>query len=75
MGDFAKTEAAFVTWDDCDFKRGKVIVRGDPVTGTKNGQVREVPMIPDMRQFLETLREGRPNEAQAAVKSVKASAA
>jgi integrase len=61
-GGFRKTEATFVTWDDCDFKRGKIIVRGDPITGTKNGQVREVPMIPDMRKFLEKLRDERPGE-------------
>ena len=32
FGGFRKTEAGFITWADCDFKRRKIIVRGDPVT-------------------------------------------
>ena len=38
---------------------------GDAGTGLKGrvaGEVREVPMIPDMREFLERLRENRPDE-------------
>jgi integrase len=55
-------EAKNVTWSDCDFKRGEIIVRGDPETGTKNSEVRTVPMIPDMREFLERLKSERRNE-------------
>ena len=54
-GGFRLGEAANVTWQDCDFAKGKIVLRGDPVTGTKNNEVREVPMIPDMRALLERL--------------------
>ncbi len=37
-------------------------MRGDPETGTKNSEIREVPMIPDMRQLLERLRSERTDE-------------
>ena len=59
-------EAKFVTWDDCDFKLGKIIVRGDPETGLKArqaGESRVVPMIPDMRKLLERMRAERPDES------------
>ena len=61
-GGFRKTEAAHVTWADCGFDKGEIIVRGDPVTGTKSGKVRRVPMVPDMRRLLERLRATRPDE-------------
>lgn len=56
FGGFRKSEAASVTWADCDFDRGEITVRGDAVTGTKNWTIRRVPMIPDMRGLLESLR-------------------
>ena len=55
-------EAKNVTWGDCDFQRGEIIVRGDPETGTKNREVRAVPMIPDMRKLLERIKRDRPSE-------------
>jgi integrase len=61
-GGFRKGEAAFITWDDCDFKRGKIVVKGDPITGTKNGEIREVPMIPEMKLLLEKMRSERKRE-------------
>jgi integrase len=61
-GGFRKTEAAHVTWADCDFGRNKIIVKGDPDTGTKNSEMREVPMIPDMKSLLGRLRTERPQE-------------
>ena len=71
-GGFRKAEAANVTWADCDFARGKIVVRGDPVTGTKNSEIREVPMIPDMRRLLENLRIERGEEpAEAPVMRVR----
>ena len=63
FGGFRKTEAAFITWAECDFAKGKIVVRGDPETGTKNGEFREVPMIPDMRQMLERMRQDRAGES------------
>ncbi len=54
-----KGEAARVIGRDCDFEKGEIAVLGDPATGTKNWEVRRVPMIPDMRRLLERLREER----------------
>jgi integrase len=34
-------------------------VRGDFVTGTKNGEIRHVPMIPELEKFLKNLRASR----------------
>jgi len=60
-GGFRLSEARNITWADCDFDRGEILVRGDPVTGTKNSEVRRVPMIPDMRRLLQRLRQERPD--------------
>ncbi|MBM3841476.1 MAG: site-specific integrase [Verrucomicrobia bacterium] len=57
-----KTEARFVTWRDCNFEKGEILVRGHPETGTKNSEERRVPMIPDTRQLLEGIRSERPDE-------------
>jgi len=62
-----KSEAANVTWADVDFKKGSIIVRGDPVVGTKNRDERVVPMISDCRALLERLRAGRPEEPSEAL--------
>jgi integrase len=61
-GGFRKSEAANITWADCDFKKMEIIVRGDPETGTKNWTIRRVPMIPDMLELLKGLRTERSNE-------------
>jgi integrase len=55
-------EAKFVTWGDVNFHRHQLHVRGDPVTATKNGETRYVPMIPELEQMLAELRTERPNE-------------
>jgi len=57
-GGFRKTEAANITWADCDFKRGEILLRI-----TKNGDPRRVPMIAEMRALLERLRAERKDEA------------
>ena len=57
-----KSEAAHVTWADCDFERGEIVVKGDPGTGTKNSESRRVPMIADCSRLLERLRSERPGE-------------
>ena len=65
-GGFRIREAGHIKWGDVDFKRQKIMVRGDAETGLKGrvaGEVREVPMIPDMREFLERLRKERPHES------------
>ena len=63
-GGFRKTEAAHITWGDCDFVRGAITVHGDPETGTKgtDSGPRTVPMIPEMRALLERLKKQRPDE-------------
>ena len=55
-------EAKYVTWGDVNFIRCDLHVRGDPVTGTKNGETRHVPMIPELERMLMDLRIERPNE-------------
>ena len=54
-----KGEAARVNGRDCDFEKGEITVLGDPATGTKNWEIRRVPMIPDMRRLLERLKNER----------------
>jgi integrase len=54
-----KGEAARVHGHDCDFKKGEIAVHGDPATGTKNWEIRRVPMIPDMLRLLERIRSER----------------
>ncbi len=67
-----KSEAANVTWGDCDLKKKEILVRGDAHTGTKNGEVRRVPMISDMVALLDRLwAERRSPEAGEAVMRVK----
>jgi integrase len=66
-GGFRKSEAANITWADCDFKRDKITIKGDPITGLKRrrvGEFREVPMIPEMKKLLEQIRAERPDEPQ-----------
>jgi integrase len=60
FGGFRLSEAANVTWADCDFAKSEIVVRGDSETGTKNWSVRRVPMIPDMKALLERLRQEQP---------------
>jgi site-specific recombinase XerD len=51
-----KGEAARVEGAHCNFEKGEITVMGDPVTGTKNWEIRRVPMIPDMRRMLERIQ-------------------
>jgi integrase len=66
FGGFRKTEAANITWADCDFIKKRITLRGDSETGLKGrnkGEVREVPMIQDMQKLLGRIQSERPNEA------------
>jgi integrase len=54
----AFSEAPWVTWGDVDWQRQEIIVRGNPETGTKNSEVRRIPMIRDMEALLTRLKEG-----------------
>jgi integrase len=49
------SEAAWVSWDDIDWQRKEIIVRGDPEGGTKNSEIRRVPILPDMDNLLARL--------------------
>jgi integrase len=50
------SEAARVFGRDCSYSKNEIVIRGDPETGTKNWEIRRVPMIPEMRKLLERLK-------------------
>ena len=52
----AFSEANWIGWDDVDWKRKEIIVRGVPATGTKNGEIRRIPLLPDMEKLLLELK-------------------
>jgi integrase len=54
-----KGEATRVEGKHCDFEKGEINILGDPVTGTKNWEIRRVPMIPGMRRLLERIKAER----------------
>ena len=47
---------------DVDFDAGEIVVRGDATTGTKNWELRRVPLIPDARALFERMRSARHGE-------------
>ena len=55
-------EAREIAWRDVDFEAGEIVVRGDAETGTKNWELRRVPLIPDARALFERMRSERPGE-------------
>jgi integrase len=55
-------EAREIAWRDIDFDAGEIVVRGDADTGTKNWELRRVPLIPDARALFERMRSDRPGE-------------
>ncbi len=55
-------EARHVRWADVDWDRGVIVVKGDPETGTKNSEIRDVPMIPQMRDLITKMRKARKHE-------------
>ncbi len=58
-----KGEAGQIRWRDVDFEAGEIIIRGDPETGTKNWELRRVPLIPDAWALFERMRSERHGEA------------
>jgi integrase len=58
-----KSEANCLEWRDVDFEAGEIVVRGDAKTGTKNWELRRVPLIPDARALLERMRGDRSGES------------
>jgi len=67
-----KMEAAHVTWADINFDSPTIRVHGDPQQGTKNGESRPIPMLPEMRQLLLRLQsqktDARPEDPIMAVR-------
>jgi integrase len=61
-----KREANEIEWRDFDFDANfdasELVVRGDSTTGTKNWEVRRVPLIPDARTLFRRMRRKRSNE-------------
>ncbi|MEO7168320.1 MAG: site-specific integrase, partial [Chthoniobacterales bacterium] len=57
-------EARQIEWRDLEFETGMIVVRGDPNEGTKNSEVRRVPMIAEAGALFERMRENRPNESK-----------
>jgi len=55
-------EAREISWRDVDFEAGEIVVRGDANTGTKNWELRRVPLIPDARELFEHMRSQRSDE-------------
>jgi len=56
------SESWFVTWRDVDFNRKQLFVRGSPITGTKNDEVRVVPMVSQLEEMLIKMRKERADE-------------
>jgi integrase len=54
-----KGEANQITWRDVDFDAGEIVVRGNPETGTKNWELRRVPLIPDAHTVFGRMRRER----------------
>jgi integrase len=55
-------EAREIVWRDVDFDAGEIVVRGDAGTGTKNWELRRVPLISDARALFERMRDERSGE-------------
>jgi integrase len=51
------SEAVLVTWEDIDWRRKEIIVRGRPDTRTKNGEIRRVPILPNMEVLLTRMKD------------------
>ena len=57
------SESHRVSWRDVDNDRDELVVRGDPETGTKNWEIRRVPMIPELKEFVASMRQERLDES------------
>jgi len=55
-------EAREIEWRDIDFDAGELVVRGDATTGTKNWELRRVPLIRDARALFQRMRSERESE-------------
>jgi len=55
-------EGREIEWRDLDFNASELVVRGDTTTGTKNWEVRRVPLIPDAQALFRRMRSDRSDE-------------
>jgi integrase len=55
-------EGREIEWRDLDLDGSELVVRGDPETGTKNWELRRVPLIPDARALFHRMRSERSDE-------------
>jgi integrase len=56
-------EVREIAWRDVDFDAGEIVVRGDVNTGTKNWELRRVPLIPDARALFQRMRTERVSDS------------
>jgi len=57
------SEAWAMAWRDVDFDAAEIVVRGDSETGTKNWELRRVPLIPDACVLFQRMRSEHPAES------------
>jgi integrase len=55
-------EARSLTWGDIDFDLGRIVIRGNPETGTKNREIRRFRLLPDARALFERMRADFPDD-------------
>jgi integrase len=55
------SEAQRITWGDCNFEKETIVIKGDPITGTKNWKIRTIPMISEAKKLLQILRGQQPD--------------
>lgn len=55
-------ESKHIEWRDIDFETGEITVKGDPDEGTKNGEIRRVPMISQARDLFSRMKAARSDE-------------
>lgn len=63
-------EAIRITWAEVDFDGGRFTVTGGDV-GTKNHEVRVVPLFPKLKEFLEVLHQEKDPEPRAKIISIE----
>jgi integrase len=57
------SEVREISWRDVEFDAGEIVVRGDAETGTKNWELRRVPLIPDARALFQRMRSEHAGES------------
>jgi integrase len=58
-GTRAFSEAKWVTWEDVDWGRNEIVIRGRPGLATKNGELRRIPIISEMCELLKEMQQRR----------------